>query len=312
MLSLVVEYIGNVFSMSLIVKLCVVTTWLGVVWMQPDPLTLIQDYFAFTFLGVVGAIFANATGAGGGVVFMPFFNQLDFSVTTSVATSFAIQCCGMTAGAITWFSHYRQLQSDTSNLGKVPDPGYWQSLHKIVAITVPFSLLGVWSVQFAPQFFAHISDPNSLHTGFGVFSILLALAIFATVLFNKVKPIRSQLTVADTIAIGCIGYCGGGITGWLSIGVGELLAVYLIVRGFNVTFSIAVAVIVSAFTVWGGVIFHLVVTQAVYWPVVIFAGLGAVLGGILARRLVLHFSVKKLKLFFAAWILVLGITALPV
>jgi uncharacterized membrane protein YfcA len=108
-----------------------------------------------------------------------------------------------------------------------------------------------------------------------------------------------------------IGIIGGGITAWLSIGVGELVAVYLIIRGFNVTFSIACAVILSAFTVWGGIVFHLLITNAVYWPVVLFAGIGAIIGGMLAKKLVLFFSPKSLKLFFAAWVFVLGVSSLP-
>jgi uncharacterized membrane protein YfcA len=119
------------------------------------------------------------------------------------------------------------------------------------------------------------------------------------------------LAPADWFGLLLVALIGGGITAWLSIGVGELLAVYLIVRGFNVTFAIAAAVILSAFTVWGGIIFHLVETQAVYWPVVLFAGAGAIMGGIVAKHLVLYFSTKHLKLFFAAWIGILGITALP-
>jgi uncharacterized membrane protein YfcA len=89
------------------------------------------------------------------------------------------------------------------------------------------------------------------------------------------------------------------------------VAVYLIICRFNVTLAIAAAVILSAWTVWGGVIFHLVITQAIYWPVVLFAGAGAIAGGILAKQLVLFFSAKNLKLFFAGWIFILGFTSLP-
>jgi uncharacterized membrane protein YfcA len=115
----------------------------------------------------------------------------------------------------------------------------------------------------------------------------------------------------DCITLSAVALVGGGITAWLSIGVGELVAVYLIIRRFNVTFAIAAAVILSALTVWGGIIFHLLITQAVYWPVVLFAGAGAIVGGILAKQLVLYFSAKNLKLFFAGWIFILGITSLP-
>jgi uncharacterized membrane protein YfcA len=281
--------------------------WLSILFWQAQPISVIQQYGGFTFLGLLGAIFANATGAGGGVVFVPFFNQMDFSVATSVATSFAIQCCGMTAGAITWWKFYQH-----NKIRNQPESQQWQPLIKVLQLTIPFSLLGLWMVQINPQFFAHFSDPTSLHSGFGLFSIGLALAIFATVFLLSEQRFNSQLAKYDYIALPTIALVGGGITAWLSIGVGELVAVYLIIRRFNVTFAIAAAVILSAFTVWGGIIFHLLITKAIYWPVVLFAGAGAIVGGILAKQLVLYFSAKNLKLFFAGWIFILGITSLPI
>jgi uncharacterized membrane protein YfcA len=122
---------------------------------------------------------------------------------------------------------------------------------------------------------------------------------------------NTQLFKVDYIVLPVIALVGGGITAWLSIGVGELVAVYLIIRRFNVTLAIAAAVILSALTVWGGIVFHLLITQAIYWPVVFFAGAGAIVGGILAKQLVLYFSAKNLKLFFAGWIFILGVTSLP-
>lgn len=281
--------------------------WLTILFWQTQPLTLIQEYAGFTFLGLLGAIFANATGAGGGVVFVPFFNQLEFSVATSVATSFAIQCCGMTAGALTWLAFHKKLKASNQ-----PESVYWQPLSKVLLLTVPSSFLGLWMVQINPQFFAHFSDPASLHTGFGLFSIGLAVTIFATVFLLSNQSFTTQLSLLDYIALPFIALVGGGITAWLSIGVGELVAVYLIICRFNVTFAIAAAVILSALTVWAGIVFHILITQAVYWPVVLFAGAGAIVGGILAKQLVLYFSVKNLKLFFAGWIFILGITSLPI
>ncbi|MFT6284708.1 MAG: putative membrane protein YfcA [Arenicella sp.] len=288
------------------IRVFLLFVWLVILFWQVQPIVLIQEYGGFAFLGLLGAIFANATGAGGGVVFVPFFNQLEFSVATSVSTSFAIQCCGMTAGALTWWAFYKQLKASNQ-----PESEYWQPLGKALLLTVPASVLGLWMVQLNPQFFSHFSDPTSLHKGFGVFSIGLALAIFATVFLLSNQNFNTQLSLIDYIALPTIALVGGGITAWLSIGVGELVAVYLIMRRFNVTFAIAAAVILSALTVWAGIIFHILITQAIYWPVVMFAGAGAIVGGILAKQLVLYFSAKNLKLFFAGWIFILGITALP-
>ena len=288
------------------VRILLLLFWLTILFWQTQPIELISEYGGFTFLGLLGAIFANATGAGGGVIFVPFFNQMEFSVATSVATSFAIQCCGMTAGAITWWAFYQQQKAKC-----LPESTQWQPIVRILILTIPTSILGLWMVQINPQLFSHFSDPNALHTSFGVFSIGLAVTIFATVFLLGNGNFNTKLHAYDYIALPIVALVGGGITAWLSIGVGELIAVYLIMRRFNVTLAIAAAVMLSAMTVWGGVIFHLVITKAIYWPVVLFAGAGAVAGGILAKHLVLYFSAKNLKLFFAGWIFILGLTSLP-
>ncbi|MGS2720344.1 sulfite exporter TauE/SafE family protein [Paraglaciecola aestuariivivens] len=280
--------------------------WVALVAYQPQPQVLLQEYLGFSLLGILGALFANSTGAGGGVVFMPFFNQLEFSVMTSVATSFAIQCCGMTAGALTWWAYQQKLKIHQAELA-----GQWQALVKVLIIVVPSACVGLWAVQYSANFLEQLTDTTGLHTGFGVFSMLLSVAIIFTIYALANTPIKSQASVGDLICLGLLALVGGAITAWLSIGVGELIAVYLIMRGFNVTFSIALAVMLSAFVVWAGVIFHVLVSQAIYWPVVLFAGLGAVFGGILAKQLVLYFSAKRLKLFFAGWIFILGLSALP-
>ncbi|MEP0177434.1 MAG: sulfite exporter TauE/SafE family protein [Paraglaciecola sp.] len=287
-------------------KLTIICVWFGIFICLSQPWSLLQDYGAFAFLGVIGAIFANATGAGGGVVFMPFFNQLGFSVTTSVATSFAIQCCGMTAGALTWYAYFKQLK-----IVHLTEAQQWSVLPKVLMLVIPASLIGLWLVQLNSQSLEQLSDPDTLHLGFGVFSMGLSLGIITSVFWVKNQSFNTSLYSIDYVSLTIIGLIGGGITAWLSIGVGELVAVYLIIRRFNVTFAIAVAVIVSAFTVWAGVVYHLVVTGAVHWPVVLFAGAGAIIGGVLAKKLVLYFSSKNLKLFFAVWIFILGVTSLP-
>jgi uncharacterized protein len=287
-------------------RLLLVIIWCIIFLSQSQPLALFSEYAGFSFLGVTGALFANSTGAGGGVVFMPFFKQLGFTPMMAVATSFAIQCCGMTAGAITWWAFYRKL---TQQVGHIAEQ--WQPLAQVLLLTVPWSILGIALVQYNAPIFNLISEPEQLHMSFGLFSIALAVAIFATLPLSSVVNPRTILQGFDRLALMAIALVGGAITAWLSVGVGELVAVYLIFRRFNITFAIACAVILSAFSVWGAVIYHVLISQAVQWPVVLFAGAGAIVGGILAKRLVLHFSPRNLKLFFAAWILILGLGTLP-
>ncbi|MDC8830579.1 sulfite exporter TauE/SafE family protein [Alteromonas gilva] len=279
--------------------------WLLVIVTHTQFPQLIVDSGAFLLLGVVGAIFANATGAGGGVVFVPFFQQLEFTPQMSVATSFAIQCCGMTAGALSWLQYYRLTQ--TGN----PD---WRPLMTVLKITIPIGWLGIWLVQFGferwlPALgFTHFA--SQLHLSFGVFSIFLAIAILATLRRLNSTVHTQDLTGADKSALALISLAGGIITAYLSVGIGELVAVYLIIRRCSVTMAIGAAVILSASAVWAGSVHHLLVTHAINWSVVLFAGAGAVIGGRLARYLVLLFPAHQIKLFFAVWVLILGILSI--
>lgn len=251
------------------------------------------DYASFSLLGTLGAIFANSTGAGGGVVFIPMFAKLNFSEQQSVATSFAIQCFGMTAGAVTWWHHYKTEKTELR---------LWQGFKRIIAVTTLAAMLGLLSV-----FYYEFKSPASLHISFSYFSLLLGLFIIITIYLLKSHRERSELYFIDYIAIIIIGLFGGAVTAWLSVGVGELLVIYLLLRRFDINMAVAAAVIVSAFTVWSAIT---QVSSEVYFQVVMFAGPGAVLGGIFAKTLVTHLSATKLKLFFACWLLISGTAGL--
>ena len=267
--------------------------WVGLLISSNHGLQELLDYSFFTFLGTLGAIFANATGAGGGVVFIPMFNKLNFTEQQAIATSFAIQCFGMTAGAVTWWHHYQTEKTDLR---------LWQGFKRIISVTSIVSIIGLCGV-----FYYQISSPASLHISFSWFSLLLGLFIILTIYLLKPHRERSQLVYLDYLAIIVIGLFGGAVTAWLSVGVGELLVIYLLLRRFDISMAVAAAVIVSAFSVWAAIA---QVNSEVYWQVVLFAGPGAVLGGIFAKTLVTHLSATKLKLFFACWLLMSGAVGL--
>ncbi|MBA6233245.1 MULTISPECIES: sulfite exporter TauE/SafE family protein [unclassified Colwellia] len=273
-----------------------IAIWLGMLFLSPLTLESINEYGVFSFMGVLGAIFANSTGAGGGVVFIPLFNQLNFTEQQSIATSFAIQCFGMTAGALTWWFHYKHEKTQLR---------LWQGFKRIISITTASSIVGIWWV-YGNQ----ITSPSSLYQSFSWFSLVLGVFIIVTVFFLKAHRECSQLYLFDWLALITIGFFGGALTAWLSVGVGELLAIYLILRRFDISLAVAAAVIVSAFTVWAAIWQHTFIQFDVYWQVVIFAGPGAVLGGIFAKTLVTRFSATKLKLFFAFWLLIIGLVGI--
>jgi uncharacterized membrane protein YfcA len=285
----------NNYSFTVIFIFCFSLIWFLMLFFAPISLVQMSDYVLFSLIGILGAIFANTTGAGGGVVFIPLFNQLNFTELQSIATSFAIQCFGMTAGAITWWHHYQREKTELR---------LWQGFKRIISVTAIASCLGIWFV-YAGNFHA----PSSLHQSFSWFSLGLGLFILFTVFVLKPHRERSQINVIDWFALITIGYVGGIITAWLSVGVGELLAIYLILRRFDITMAVAAAVIVSAITVWSAIWQHTLVDFQVFWQVVLFAGPGAVLGGIVAKTIVSHLSATKLKLFFAFWLVVIGLLA---
>ncbi|MDP2560444.1 sulfite exporter TauE/SafE family protein [Psychrobium sp. 1_MG-2023] len=269
-------------------------TWLMWANLSQESLSAMAQSTLSSLLGIVGAIFANLSGAGGGVVFIPVFSQLGFSEAQSLSTSFSIQCFGMTAGAITWSLHYRQHHYADQQ---------WSPLFNIVVMTALFSVLGIWSV-----YGGLVDAPASLAHSFSLFSIVLGLSLLAQIYLIKAKPEpRTRLSTFDYGALLLIGYFGGLITAWLSVGVGEILVLYLIFRGFNIALSIAAAVVVTAITVWSAAPEHLWLNSATVWDVAMYAGPGAIIGGILAKTLAGMISTKALKTVLGLWILMMGV-----
>jgi len=200
----------------------------------------------------------------------------------------------MTAGAITWWSYYKAEKTELK---------LWHGFKRIISVSSVCSIMGIWYV-YGGQYPA----PSSLHQSFSWFSLILGFLLVITVVFVKQSKERSQIRFIDYTMIILISFFGGAITAWLSVGVGELLAIYLILRRFDVTMAVSAAVIVSAFSVWSAIWQHTIVNFSVVWQVVIFAGPGAVLGGIFAKTLVTYLSATRLKLFFSFWLLVIGFT----
>lgn len=306
-----------VFKKRLFVFFILLCSLLGLLLQQADPVAVMHEYLLFTLVGVVGAIFANATGAGGGVVFVPLFNQFAFDPMNIVATSFAIQCFGMTAGALSWRDQYLQ---STHNVNSA---AVWSALPRLLMLTTPFSILGIWFNQYSGAIDYVMDAEAQLHWIFGLFSIALAIALFITLPKLRQEERAFHITRFDAVALPMIALLGGFVTAWLSIGVGEMVAVYLIMRNASVTMSIACAVILTAFSVWSGIgyfISHNEVDMSagiqgfstIMYPVAIFAGLGAIIGGTLAKHIVLLFKTSHVKVFFGVWVLFMGLASLPI
>ena len=259
------------------------------------------NYAPFFLLALLGAIVANSTGAGGGVVFVPAFKMLGIDQSSIIATSFAIQCFGMTAGSFAWYRHSRK-----QNLSVEPAWAEYTALIRI--FTVP-TILGV---VFGQTFFQP-SDGQQTIFVFKVFSAVFGIAILVTT-----YQLRQKKDVALTAqrvsslkgsawfrgACYLTGFVGGAITAWLSIGVGELVAILLILLRFPVALSVGVAVSLSAIAVWVGVQRYVWFDNTIDFNILLFAAPAALIGGTLARSIASFLSPTQLKITIAIWVLI--------
>lgn len=242
-------------------------------------------------VGTAGAIFANSTGAGGGVVFVPLFRALGFSDAEAIATSFGIQSFGMTTGALAWTLYFLRHGARAD----------WAAFTAAIVVATPFSIAGLWCVTVLD-----LRAPATLSLCFAIFSVVLGTAVLWLTL-NARPRLQRELAPADALGLAALALFGGMVTAWLSVGVGEFVAFYLIARRYEVTEAVAVAVVLSALTVWSAAPIHLDEGGDAVWSVVLSAGPGAVAGALVARGLALRLGGLRLKRFFGCWLLVIGL-----
>ena len=258
--------------------------------------SLFTNYAYFFLIGLVAAIVANSTGAGGGIVFLPAFMSLGLSPTEALATSFAIQCFGMTSGSISWLN---QRQHEIATHKK-----QWEHFPSLLFIAFITTLIGLFFVQWNG-----IAPPIDIHKLFSIFSLIVALIIFYRSFFVNTQCEGRVGAISYKEYAIMIGFCliGGAITAWISIGIGEILAVVLIILGFRVHMAIALAVCISSLTVLSAVPYHVIITQSIDVNILFFAAPGAIIGGAIAKKFATTIGIKPLKIFMASWIAISAI-----
>ncbi|MFA5901161.1 MAG: sulfite exporter TauE/SafE family protein [Hyphomicrobium sp.] len=132
--------------------------------------------------------------------------------------------------------------------------------------------------------------------------VLGVVLLIFTWVQKRVRPYRFTPTYTDYYWLLGLGAIGGVITAFFSVGVGELVAVYMILRKFPTTSAIAVAVVVSVITVISGVSYH-IINGNIVWSVGLTAIPGAMLGGFLARLFATWLGPLWLKTFASLWII---------
>jgi len=275
--------------------LSIFSLW-AVAWLfVPYPLEVLRSYWHFFFLGIGGAVAANATGAGGGIAFIPAFTALEIHEQTALGTSIAIQCFGMTVGSISWLLAMKSAKHQHEKVTTL--------IYQLIFYSGFSSVLGMLAGQYllpAPDF--------PVASIFRIFSILFGLALlYISLRKHPSQHTRYILRPVDVFLVTLVGFAGGAVTSWISIGAGEWIALLLIFLGYPTMVSVCVAVCITALTVLAGIPFHLLVTQTISWEILLFAAPAAMLGASFAHALAHRLGPMRLKIFFSVWVLATGV-----
>jgi uncharacterized membrane protein YfcA len=278
-----------------------VALYLGILLFATYDPVLIGQLWFLPGIGALAAVIANTSGTGGGVVFVPVFNGLrEHGIMTLdplrvTAASMAIQCFGMTIGGLRWTDRllHQPVLAASSQEVRVRPRDFALVILAVLALSLPAML--------AMQRLAMV-DGQLILLGYKIFSIFLGLALIITTwTINHDRPERARLEKVDILILLLIAIPGGALTALFSVGVGELVALYLFIRHYPVLLCTGTACVISSVSVLVGIIWHIEI-GTIAWEIVLLAGPGAVLGAFLARPIALWLGARKLKTLDGTWI----------
>lgn len=273
-------------------------------------LSIITGLWFFFPVGILGAIIANATGTGGGVVFVPVFAALQdggimipaelrqiasLKAEESVAISFAIQCFGMSIGALTW-AHSIFFKDSLAWNEKV-------SSQTLMALTLAPLATGIPSLLLT-QAYVDVEGAKLL-VWFKFFSLALGLTLLVFTWVQRRQAAKDRkiwVSPGELWVLMGLGLIGGAVTALFSVGIGEFLAIYLILRRFPTKVAIAVAVWVSVVCVFAG-FWDGYLNNFVRLEIALIAVPGAIVGGFLAKGIATLLGSLWLKTIASLWII---------
>ncbi len=258
-------------------------------------LTALEGLFLY-LVGFGAATIANSTGVGGGVVFLPAFEYLGAGGHIAIVAgqivgmSFIIQSFGMSTGCLRWLHRIHDPRGTDTG---VPPTVFLRMLGLVLACALPAMLI----TQSL-----HTSPPEAILWAFKTVSVALGLLVLITSWLGRGRlQNRSHPTRADYALLALLSVIGGIATAFFSVGVGELVALYLFTRNFPLITTAALAVIASAVSVLFGVWDHLL-SGPQPWDILMYVIPGAITGGIIARSFAEMLGPVRLKVFAASWI----------
>jgi uncharacterized membrane protein YfcA len=258
------------------------------VWLKillPVLVLLLGGYFFgskifLTLVAFFAALVANATAIGGGFLFMPLFIFVyHLAPPVALKLSIATQAFGMSSGALTWGRDY--IDKNAFILASVA------------------SIAGVWFASFNFAVPSGYIKPLFALISLGVF-IALVIEMRLKVSDQQQKAHFSFNTIGGFFILAA--FTGGLVTGWTAIGVGEIVALYLLFfYQLRLDKAIGTGVAVLAVSSIAGFIFHIDL-GGIPWELLMFTVPGVILGGrygvIVAKYLESTFSQSDSKKLF--------------
>jgi uncharacterized membrane protein YfcA len=200
---------------------------------------------------------ANATAIGGGFLFMPLFIFVyQLAPPVALKLSIATQAFGMSSGALTWGRDY--IDKNAFILASVA------------------SISGVWFASYNFAVPSGYIKPLFALISLGVFiALVLEMRLKVTDQQQKANFNFNALSIFFVLAA----FAGGLVTGWTAIGVGEVVALYLLFfYRLRLDKAIGTGVAVLAVSSIAGFIFHADL-GGIPWELLMFTVPGVILGG---------------------------------
>ncbi len=223
----------------------------------PDAELLLKRNWAITPVAVLAAAFANATAIGGGFLFIPLFIfGYGLSASQSLKLSLATQAFGMTSGAIGWSSGF--------------------IVGRALLIATVASSIGM----YIGTFYLPVNAVQ-IKAIFGCVMVLTGLGLIVEMKFGERQHgLRIQgdsILRAGVFAVAC--FFGGLINSWVSLGIGEVVALYLLfVYRIRIDLAVATGVAALALDSIIGFALHFQI-GGIPWEYLMFTAPGVVIGG---------------------------------
>lgn len=263
-------------------------------------MVIIDDVIIFVTIGAFAGTMSGLLGIGGGMVVVPSlafaFHLVGFPQASimqmAAGTSLAVMVCTAQASAR---AHHREVDIE------------WGIYQKLVAGIIPGTLIG-----------ALIADKLHTHMLSIILGILLIVVSMRIFLLKEPKPTHHLPNRFFMFAVGLI---VGAKSGLLGLGGGVITIPFLTycnvsmrrAVGVSILCSFTIAVIGTLATLYTGLDYHGLPgwrTGYVFWPAVLCIAIPSMIMAPYAARWSHKIPERRLKRFFAIFLLLAGISAI--